>query len=603
MNLREFTEAVDQNIEIMGKNELKCFVHNITRKIPETKRSEFLELLYNIRENGNLSDDEKNLQIAMHAADEQEIKEEFSRLQSLFHQIEDQELFIHADGYEDYSQGFWSDSWVWEYEDPEHICRAYIDGCKLVQRCVNDRFYRNAIEVFGMIMETEVLVENDWDDFSMGLEELVKEELISVDLEKLALHVLYASYQTEITAMRPQELFNYFSVPFFENISLVKMLGIGQEELVGLSDFWDLWIKLMIGKTGNIAERLLKEAILYQYGEGGILEIARTAYQSHPVLYLEAVEYYGKINNFSRQMEIAIEALEKIEKKYIIRSEIALKAAEAASWLGKTAQVEECWLETFLSNSKPVNYLRLVAESKSIEKQWSTIEKGIRIAKIGNNVKNMPQELYENYISENDKEILWFLSGDFTRSMELCCNVNQALGWSGKFIKCGIPLFLLLLLKREDLGPGCKYMEETVIHHIEFDANLYLRGTKNKVKFGENSTEHQDNREVFWQCFKNWKRRYCLDEKQQKQYLSNLEKLIDMRVKAILDGKFRNHYESVAALAAALGEVKESWGETGIKDKILQEYRQIYTYRSTFHAELRKYGMGDNRKKKIINKY
>jgi len=598
MNLREFTEAVDQTAGEMEKNELKCFIHNITRKIPEGKRTEFLKLLDNIRKDGNVSDGENRLQAAARKANEQEIEQEMSRLRSMFQRIEDEELCIYADGYEEYSQGYWEDNWVWEYEDPKDICRAYAEGSMLVQRCVNDGFYTDAIKIFDSMMSTEALVQNDWDMFSMGLEELVEEGLLTVDLEKLALYVLYAAYQAEKPEMRAQKLFDYFSVSFFQNISMEQMLSLGGEELTGLSDFWHSWIMLLIGKTGDVAGRLLKEAIIYEKGEDGILETARAAYQSHPSLYLEAIEHFRGTDNSSRQLEAGIEALEKIEKKYKIRGEIALKTAEAAIRLGNTDCVEKCWLEAFRSNSTPVNYLRLVAESEDFAIQQKAAEQIIRSARIGCNTESVSQELQGNSVSEIDKEILKFLIGDFDGSMERCAEVDQALGWSGKYIKCGLPLFLLLLFKRENLGQGCTKMAEIALGFMNFNAESYFEGTKCKAKSSENSTRLLNDRELFWECFNRWKCRYHLTDEQEKVYLSKLERLIDRRVKAILDGKFRNHYESVAALAAALGEVKESRGETGVKEKSLQEYRQIYTRWTSFHAELRKYGMSDTRKRK-----
>jgi len=87
MNLREFTDGVDQNAEEMGKDELKCFIHNIAHKIPEDKRMEFLKLLSNIRESGSVSGGESDLQAAAKRIDEQEIKQEFDRLQCLCRQI------------------------------------------------------------------------------------------------------------------------------------------------------------------------------------------------------------------------------------------------------------------------------------------------------------------------------------------------------------------------------------------------------------------------------------------------------------------------------------------------------------------------------------
>ena len=75
------------------------------------------------------------------------------------------------------------------------------------------------------------------------------------------------------------------------------------------------------------------------------------------------------------------------------------------------------------------------------------------------------------------------------------------------------------------------------------------------------------------------------------EVLSTNGGLIDQRVKAIVSGQHRDHYGSAAALAAALGEVKESRGEVNGKQKALLEYKGLYSRRSAFHRELRAMGM------------
>ena len=107
--------------------------------------------------------------------------------------------------------GYGGDNWVWEYEETDEIKRVFEDSGRLLIRCVNDGFYHEAVELFDIMMETEVTVENDWDPFTMGLEKLLDEGLISVNLENLALHVLYAAYQKAAPEERARVLYDYFT--------------------------------------------------------------------------------------------------------------------------------------------------------------------------------------------------------------------------------------------------------------------------------------------------------------------------------------------------------------------------------------------------------
>lgn len=596
MNLKEFTEFVDQTAQELNQAQLHCLLHSIARKVPEENRGDFVVLLKDVKELHDVGEDgdSAKLKRKIKKLDDKEIRAELKRLRNLFSRIESAQLSIQADGDEDYSVG---GGWEWDYGEADEISQAYEDGCRLVVRCVNDGFYEEAVELFDSMMETEVTVENDWEDFSMGLEELKNEKLISVNLENLALYVLYASYQTADPRYRAQKLYEYFSIHFFKTVSLERMFSLGREELGEQQEFWDDWISLLSKKSGDTAQRLLEEAVRYRSGDAGLLEAARLASGTHPSLYLKALQSFEQLHDHVKQLEVGKEALERVEKKYVIRSEIALKTAEAAIRLDKVEEAEGYWLEAFLSHTTPVNYLRLMVESRDGARWQKTVKDIILSVKpYVSSQYGLPKELTENVVSVYDRNILRFLDGDIEFVMELCRKVKKPLGWSSTFMKCGIPLLLLFLLEGDELRQGCTKMAGTVRSYMEFKAETYYKGTASALEFGERQTACPNELELFWKCFIRWKAGIVVEEKQAQRYLQYLERIIDQRVRAIVSGKFRAHYSSVAQLAAALGEVKESRGEQSAKAAILQKYREAYPRYSSFHAELRSYGMADTRK-------
>ena len=58
-----------------------------------------------------------------------------------------------------------------------------------------------------------------------------------------------------------------------------------------------------------------------------------------------------------------------------------------------------------------------------------------------------------------------------------------------------------------------------------------------------------------------------------------------------MENNRRNYYGECAGFIAALGEVMESNGEEGAKNRLLEQYRYKYSRRRAFHEELRRYGM------------
>lgn len=604
MNLKEFTEAIDQRAQQMAKEELQCFVHSIARKVPEKYREEFMGQLADIQMMGGENGLEEEKQIAVRVVDEKEIQKELARIKELFVRIEDGELCINAEGYEDYSEGYWDSEWIWEYEDPDGVSRVFEDACLLIQRCINDEFYTEALEVFELMMESEIQVENDSDEFYMGLEELKEEKLVSIDLNKLALEILYAVYQTTSPKERAAELYSYISISFFRYVRLEHMLSMGRRELKGLPEFWDSWIGLLSQKDGDLEGRLLKEAVLYQKGEEGVLELARISYDKHPSMYLEALQWLQDSHDYARQLETGKEALGKINKAYVLRSEIALSTAEAAIQMQQEEYAEHCWMEAFESATTPVNLLRIMVESNN-PRQYQKETRHLILVRKNANVENYAvyeygndiKELKRNYISETNASVLRFLSGDFDYVSDLCLQIKRPLGWSGTFVKTGIALFLLLLYQGEKLQQGCLRQADRLSVDMEFDVEQYYKGTKRWMEYGKKSTTVPETNDIFWQCFRRWKACYPLTEEQTKNYLSVMETLVDKRVKAIVSGQHRNHYDSAAALAAALGEVKSSMGTQGAKEELLQYYRDQFPRHSSFHAALRASGMSDKRKK------
>jgi len=66
--------------------------------------------------------------------------------------------------------------------------------------------------------------------------------------------------------------------------------------------------------------------------------------------------------------------------------------------------------------------------------------------------------------------------------------------------------------------------------------------------------------------------------------------LLAKRTKGIMEANRRNYYGECAAFIAALGEVKESLGETDAKQKLMTSYKEKYPRRSAFRAEMKFYG-------------
>lgn len=591
LNQKEFTQKSDEILRNMGTEELRRCLDNITRKVPENKREMFLQLLDNCRDLGH-NEDGNNLH--KRCISDEKVKETLTSINDAFTKVENGDLYISANGYEDYSNGYWASDWIWEYEDNDGVGRIIEDAVLFAHDCMNDCRYEEALTVFKLIMDTQVSVvdEDGGDSSDLDLDELVDEKIAGINLGVFALDVLYAEYQLQPKDQRAVSLYSYFSYPYFSEIHIEDIFSIGTEEAKDADIFWKSWIDLLMKQSGKVAARLLKEAILHHKGIAGMLEMARIGYKEHPSLFLAALLECEKAHDYKEMKEIGMEALEKLGHDLKIRGEIAIKTAQASYCVNDGELMRKCWYEAFHSNSTVVNYLRLFIDIEATKPYKDfAIE---RIGKLhisdgagGHYDRGMGTETAENSVSGTDFKYLCFFSGHFDKVRNWCMEQKNPLGWSGGFIGYGINLLLLYLYADSNLRKAGKVIATRVSNSIGFNESKNLVFMKENSAF-EAEVIAQKGEETFWNTFCSWKAYFEMPMDERKSYIDWLESVIDKRINAIIGGKYRNKYGDVALLAAALGEVEESLGMKS-SQSIINGYLEKYSRYSSFRGALKEY--------------
>lgn len=184
---------------------------------------------------------------------------------------------------------------------------------------------------------------------------------------------------------------------------------------------------------------------------------------------------------------------------------------------------------------------------------------------------------------------LRFLDGQFADVLEKGLNKSEALGWSGTFMKQGIALYLLCLHEGRWSGRGINAMAEIARNAMGFSAEEYRRGT-----YGLNADNETD---LFQEIFFKWKSIVPMEPDIRTSALNKITNLIEKRTEGIMSANRRNYYGECAAYIAALGEVRESLGERGAKQKLMTSYKDAYSRRSAFREELRRYGWIDSKRR------
>lgn len=518
---------------------------------------------------------------------QQFVDEKMRQLKIWMNQIDEGELTLDVEEYEDYSEDYWDRDWVTEYYDNQGIGDKILYAIQLAKDCVDDCRYQEANLIYEWLWVMEVCAESEYSEECdpADLQDLTEHNIIRTDLKQLALLTLYAAYQALDADRRAENLYLYFSHRAFQDLHLEDMLQVGREELAETARFWEDWITLLKKEEGDVEARLLQEAILYQGGVERLVTVAEEVCNLHPSLYLAVMEAYYKRHEYEQIEKIAETALIKINKRLKIRGDIALKAAYAASCLSHDEQMMRfCW-ECFYSDSTVRNYLRLFG-TKEMAQQYGMRGKEVLFSGLKGEERYQirKKELCQNQIGKWNYYELCFYTGDFGTAKQASKNPSGSLGWSSSFIDRGIRLFLLYLYE----NPQPSKAASSVAQQVGFvdDPLSY-----DSMHFESAVAEESRARKVstFWNYFQRWKQYFPMEQKERKKYLAWAEKIVYSRADAIVSGQHRSHYHEVAVLLALTAENKEAMGVQGARQEIFAQYRKKFPRHSSFQGEMKSY--------------
>lgn len=192
--------------------------------------------------------------------------------------------------------------------------------------------------------------------------------------------------------------------------------------------------------------------------------------------------------------------------------------------------------------------------------------------------------LWINYLGDRTE---WGVTDLLDEAMSMVTDDEQrleaALGWSSTFMKEGIALFLLLLYEGKPMSGGINRMMQNIVSSSGFKAEEYFKGTGIKEDIGDY--------QLFSRLFCQWKKDVTVSDEEYDRWMKHIKKKIATRVKGIMDANRRNYYNESAAFIAAWGEVAESRGERGAKQRILEHYMSMYPRRRNFIADLKSFGL------------
>lgn len=596
MNLTNFLKQTDVLTSKYSTEQLIAFIHDIGRACPEHRRDVFLEML---KSAGRQAEKEVNKNVKNDA----DFDEMYSHIRDNLKSIDSQEVTITAVLNEEYDDWYDNSDEEFYYEDNSGISDMLEEACDFVHICMDMGRYKEGFAVGKQMLEMEILCDNEYGDEELSLGDMAHHELLHCDLKQVILDTAYCAYHAVPSAKRPGALYGVIVNAKEDAVTLEAIMQHGDEELPELEEFLPSWATYLGDKTGHDADRLILEAVDLFDDISLEVQYAGKYADIHPGLYLNILEK-GKHMSADDMVSIGLKAMKTIPKKYIMRSRAALETAEyviAAD--GGLPLLEKCYFAACESDTSAQNYLRALLNGYGNGEKREELQKlfkafpgdkndGFYTLYEGNHFRYGSDTHFEREVNKPDNNmvlVLRFLDGQFAEVLDKGLHKSEALGWTGTFMKQGIALYLLYLHEGQWNGKGIAAMIEIAKSAMRFSAEEYRKGTRGLEGIGEN--------DLFCQVFIQWKSMVPMPSDIRNHAIKRITALLEKRTAGIMDANRRNYYGECAAYIAALGEVRESMGEMGAKQKLMTSYKDAYPRRSAFREEMRKYGWIDIKRK------
>lgn len=590
MNLTNFLKQTDTITAQYSTEQLISFIHDIGRVIPEHCREDFLKRLKAI---GGKTEKES----AKDAENESGFNEMYKRVKNNLEKIDSQTVAINSILNEEYDDWYDDSDEEFYYQDDSGISDMLAGACNFVHICMDMERYKEGFEIGNRMFSMKILCLSEYGDEELSLGDMVYHELLHCDLMQVFLDTAYCAYHAVPLKKRPEVLYAVIVNANKNEIMLETIMQHGDEELPEFQEFLTLWIAYLGTKTGRDADRLILEAVGLLNDFSAAVQYAEKYVAVHPGLYLNILEN-EKYADANDMVSMGMEAVKIIPKKYIIRSRAALRTAEyIIETNANLSLLEKCYFAAYESDTSALNYLRVLLNGYEAKEKREELQKVFAMLSVykGRNSYDifgrdgLYSEREENKPDSNTILLLRFLDGQFAEVLTKGLNRSEALGWSGTFMKQGIALYLLYLYEGRWTDKGITAMAGIVKSAVSFSVEEYRKGTN-----GSNCTNEND---LFYEIFIKWKSMVKMEPDIRMCAINRISNLLEKRVEAIMNANRRNYYGECAAYIAALGEVQESLGEIGAKQRLMTSYKDKYFRRNAFRGEMRNYGWIDVKRK------
>ena len=178
----------EEDIKKLSKKELQNIVLKMQNMMSDKQKKEFQKIV----EASGIQPGNEKAQIVQVRMSDELVNEKMTQIQKWEELIDEGELYLDTESYEDYTCGYWDSEWITEYYDNQGIGDKIQYMIRFAEDCIDDRRYQVANEIYEWLWEMEVSAASEYEEEdSVDLEILEENNLIHTDMKRLALLTLY----------------------------------------------------------------------------------------------------------------------------------------------------------------------------------------------------------------------------------------------------------------------------------------------------------------------------------------------------------------------------------------------------------------------------
>lgn len=148
------------DVKELSREELQNIILKMQEMLSEEQKQRLQEIMRECKQ----PDKDESLKPEQSRMSQEMVEEKIGQIPKWQEQIDEGEIYLDTEGYEDYSNGYWGSEWITEYYDNQGVGDKLMYMIRFAEDCVNDMRYQEANEIYKWLWGMSVFTDNEFDD-------------------------------------------------------------------------------------------------------------------------------------------------------------------------------------------------------------------------------------------------------------------------------------------------------------------------------------------------------------------------------------------------------------------------------------------------------